>query len=116
MSLHMQSQMIRPGKCAFTKSALKRPISRMLSIMSGQLIRPGKFPATAFPVALVRFLPRVRSQMCFQMRGFSVGFDAASISTGMGGHLFPSPSSSTPLWFGWGNLRRYWGCPICRSP
>ena len=46
--------------------------SSMLTIVTGQLIRSGKLPATTFPRAFIRLLSRVRPLVGLQVRTLGV--------------------------------------------
>ncbi len=88
MSFHMQRQLIRSWKCPFAKSALKRPVSSVFPVMSGQFIRSGEFPTTSLVIADVRLLTSVCSQMGLQVTRLCVRLDASWMSAVMN-HLFP---------------------------
>ena len=79
--LHVQGKMVWPRKGTFTQSALERSVSRMFSGMSGQLVRSGEFPPTAFPSTDVGLLARMCPLVSFQVTGFGVGFGAAFLRT-----------------------------------
>lgn len=52
----MQGQVVRAGERALTQMALERPVARVFSEMTRQLIGTGEFPSASLPVTVVRFL------------------------------------------------------------
>ena len=72
MSFHVKGQVITSGKSSFTQVALEGLHARVLSVVSGQLVRPGKLPVTAVPGAGVRLLARVRSLVRLQVGALGV--------------------------------------------
>lgn len=56
MAFLVQGEVIRAREGAITVRALERLYSCVFPKVTGQLIRAGKLPRTAFPHALVRFL------------------------------------------------------------
>lgn len=62
MPLHVQGQMIRSGEGSLAQVALKRPVSRVFSVVTRQLVRPGELPSTTFPTAMVGFLTCERNR------------------------------------------------------
>lgn len=51
----VQRQMVGPGKTPLAVATLERFGAGVLAVMAGQLVRPGKAPAAADPLAFVRF-------------------------------------------------------------
>ena len=93
----MQTEMIAPREGPFAEMALERPVARVFAVVARQFVRSREFPAAAFPVAVVRFLPSVRPQMRLQMRGFGVGLGAAGMRTSVRRRPLPAPSAASPL-------------------
>lgn len=54
--LHVESEMVRAGESPLAEVALEGPMPCVLAVVAGQLIRASKFPATAFPGAVVGLL------------------------------------------------------------
>ena len=81
----------------------------MFSVMSGQLIGTGEFPAAAFPAAKIRFFARVSPQVGLQVTGFGVGFQTTFVGTSVNGDLFLAPAPSTPLFEGYSRWGRALG-------
>jgi len=75
--------MIGSREGPLAESALERPISGVLPVVAGELIRSGEFPPASLPGALIRLLPRVRPQMGFKMRRFRVRLGASGMRTGV---------------------------------
>lgn len=48
--------MVGAGESPLTEVALEGPVPCVLAVVAGQLVRAGKFPATAFPGAVVGLL------------------------------------------------------------
>lgn len=71
VSLHVESQVIRPGKAPFTMTALEWFGSGMLPKVSGQFIRSCKSPFTSFPWTLVWFLS---CNISFQFHSHTISF------------------------------------------
>lgn len=57
MSLHVQSEVVRPGKGPVALLALERPVARVFPVVARELVGAGELPAAALPVAVVRLLP-----------------------------------------------------------
>ena len=79
VALHVQSQVIGAREGSLAHLTLEGPVSGVLPIMAGQLVRSGKFPSAILPGALVRLLARVGPQMSLQVRRFGVGFRATGV-------------------------------------
>lgn len=54
--LHVEGEVVGAGESPLTEVALEGPVPCVLAVVAGQLIRAGKFPATAFPGAVVGLL------------------------------------------------------------
>ena len=52
--------------------------------MPGELVRPGKPPATVLPLTDVRLLPCVGPQVGLQVAGLGVGLPTPGVVTGVG--------------------------------
>jgi len=50
----VQRQMVGPGETSLAVATLERFGASVLAVMAGQLVRPGKAPAAADPLAFVR--------------------------------------------------------------
>ena len=87
MPFQVECQVVRSGEGPLTHSTLERFVAGVLSHVPGQLIRAGKLPAAVFPVADVRLLPRVSSQVGFQVTGLSIAFPTSRMVTGVVGKL-----------------------------
>ena len=59
MSLHVEGKMVRSGEGSLAQAAVEGPVPCVLAEVAGQLIRPGKLPATALPRAQVWLLTSV---------------------------------------------------------
>ena len=92
--------MIRSAESSLTKFALKRFVPRVFPRVSAQLVRSCKPPATIFPGADERFLPRVSSQVSFQVRGFRISFATSGERTSVDQNFLGDPSPP-PLDLGW---------------
>ena len=64
--------MVTPGKSSIAEVALEWLAAGVLPVVAGQLIRPGKSPATSGPGAGVRLLASVRALVRLQVRAFCV--------------------------------------------
>ena len=98
VSFHVQSKVIWSWKSSFTKSTLKRAVPCMFPVVSGQLIRPSKFPSTALIMTNIRFFSSMCPLMGLQVAGFGVRFVTSVIRTGMD-NLFPFCPCSLFSWF-----------------
>lgn len=65
VALHVQRQVVGAGEAAVAHHALERLGTRVLPVVAGQLIRPGKPPVAALPGALVGLLARMSPQVSF---------------------------------------------------
>lgn len=82
--------------------ALEWSVTCVFSVMAGKFIRSCKLPSASLPVAMVRFLSSVRSQMSFEMRTLGVGLPASRMRTGVCGGALPPPGATTfPSDHGW---------------
>ena len=72
MSFHVQGQVVTSGEWSWAQVALEWFLTSVFSIVPGQLIRSGKFPAATFPWAGVGFLTCVSPFVSFQMRALGV--------------------------------------------
>lgn len=54
--LHVEGKVVGTGESPLAEVALEGPVPCVLAVVAGQLIRAGKFPATAFPGAVVGLL------------------------------------------------------------
>ena len=77
VAFHVQSQVIGAGEGAFTKPALKRSITGVFAVVTGQFIGTGELPSATLPGALVGFFTRVRPQVSLQVRRFRVRLGAS---------------------------------------
>lgn len=76
--LHVQSQVIGPGEGPLAEVALERPVSSVLSVMTGELVGPCEFPPTSFPTAVIRFFTCRNKRTCSWVSGhFNVNSDAS---------------------------------------
>lgn len=57
MSLHVESEVVRPGKGPVALLALEGSVARVFSVVARQLVRACELPAAALPVAVVWLLP-----------------------------------------------------------
>lgn len=62
MSLHVQGQVVRPGKGPVALLTLEGSVARVLPVVARELVGAGELPAAALPVAVVRLLPWKRRQ------------------------------------------------------
>ena len=99
VAFHVQSQVIGAGEGAFTKPALKRSITGVFAVVTGQFIGTGELPSATLPGALVGFFTRVRPQVSLQVRRFRVRLGAAGLRARVDDNtaLAPSPTASGPL-------------------
>lgn len=65
VALHVQRQVVGAGEAAVAHHALERLGTRVLPVVAGQLVRPGKPPVAALPGALVGLLARMSPQVSF---------------------------------------------------
>lgn len=56
VALHVQREVVGAGEAAVAHHALERLGTRVLSVVAGQLVRPGKPPVAALPGTLVGLL------------------------------------------------------------
>lgn len=54
--LHVEGEVVGAGESPLAEVALEGPVPCVLAVVTGQLVGAGKFPATAFPGAVVRLL------------------------------------------------------------
>ena len=57
VSLHVEGEVVGPREGPVAHDALEGLRPRVLSVVAGQLVRPGESPLTLGPVAFVRLLP-----------------------------------------------------------
>lgn len=62
VTLHVQCQVIGAGKAAFADLTLEGLSTRVLAVMTSQLVRTGKAPLTFRPLTAIRFLPWERKE------------------------------------------------------
>merc|ERR1719242_1843167 len=67
--------------------AVERFVSRVFSLVPGQLVRPGEPPATVLPLTHVGFLPGVGPEVSLEVAGLGVRLAAARVVAGVGGTL-----------------------------
>ena len=72
MSLHVQTEVVTPGKGPVTQVALEGFAASVFPQVSGQLVRAGKLPVAAFPAAEVGLLSSVGPLVSFQVTALSV--------------------------------------------
>ena len=72
MSFHVQRQVVTSGERSCAQVTLERLLTRVLPIVSGQLVRPGELPLAAFPRTLVRLLARVSPLVSLQVGALGV--------------------------------------------
>lgn len=77
MALHVQRQVIGPGKAPVAVSALERFRARVLPVVARQLVAAGEAPLAALPRALVRFFACMRPLVRLQVRTLGVDLLAA---------------------------------------
>lgn len=77
----MQREVVGAGEAAVAHHALERLGTRVLPVVAGQLVRPGKPPVAALPGTLVGLLTRMSPQVSFQMRRLCINFCATIIIT-----------------------------------
>ena len=87
MPFQVEGQVVRSGEGPLTHSTLKRFVAGVLSHVPGELVRAGELPATVFPVADVRLLPCMSSQVGFQVTGLGVAFPTSRMVTSVIGKL-----------------------------
>lgn len=75
----VQRQMVGPGETSLAVATLERFGASVLAVMAGQLVRPGKAPAAADPLAFVRLFAGMRSEVSFQVRTLRVHLLTAGI-------------------------------------
>jgi len=61
----VQRQMVGPRETSLAVATLEWFGASVLAVMAGQLIRPGKAPATTDPFAFVRFFAGMRPEVSF---------------------------------------------------
>ena len=81
MPLEVQGQVVGPGECPLTHTALERPVPGVLPRVAGQLIGPGKLPPAALELAEIGLLPSVSTLMGLEVAGLGVCLGAALIGT-----------------------------------
>jgi len=84
--------MVGPGKGSLTMRALEGLDASVLPHVPSQLVRPGKLPAAALPVALVGLLPRVGPLVRLEVGALRVHFAAARVAAAV--------NSLVALWLG----------------
>ncbi len=75
--------MIRTSKSTITVLTFERFNSSVLTIVTGELVRTGKLPITAFPCTFVGFFAGVGALVGFEVRALGIDFGTARISTTM---------------------------------
>lgn len=96
VALHVKSEVVRSGEGPVAHLALEGPVSRVLPVVTGELVRPGKLPAAILPRALVRLLTCVRPQVGLQVRRFGVGLGASFVIARVSWEPLPPPGSPPP--------------------
>jgi len=74
MSLEMESQVVGATKASVAVATFERLRSRVLAVVSGQLVRPGEPPLAALPGTSVRLLTCMCSLVSFQVGALRVDF------------------------------------------
>lgn len=97
MSFHVQTKVIASRKRSLAQMALKRPVAGVLPVMTGKFVGPRELPAASFPVAVVRLLSRVSSQMRLEMRRLGVGLGAPGMRASVRRRPLPTPSAPSAL-------------------
>lgn len=77
--LLVQRQMVGPGETSLAVATLEWFGASVLAVMAGQLVRPGKAPAAADPLAFVRLFAGMRPEVGFQVRTLRVHLLTARI-------------------------------------
>lgn len=96
VSLHVQSQVVWAREGSLAEHTLVRFLTRVLAVVTCQLIRAGKFPAAALPWTVVRLFTCVGAKVSLEVRALGVGLAAAGVFTAVDGwSLFPRSSSAT---------------------
>lgn len=72
MSLHVQTEVVTPGKGPVTQVALEGFAASVFPQVSGQLVRAGKLPVAAFPAAEVGLLSSVGPLVGLQVAALGV--------------------------------------------
>lgn len=62
VSLHVQGQVVGPGEGPVAQVALEGPVTRVLAVVAGKLVRARELPAAAVPVAMIRLLTYGRKE------------------------------------------------------
>lgn len=62
MTFHMKGEMVGPGEGTFAQVALEGSVSGVLAEVTGQFIRTGELPPTAFPTAVIGLLAYERRE------------------------------------------------------
>lgn len=60
--LHVQGQVVRPGKGPVAQVALEGPVTCVLAVVAGKLVGARELPAAAVPVAMIRLLACSREE------------------------------------------------------
>jgi len=88
MSFHVQGKVVTPCKTALAHFAFERLCTRVLPIMPGQLVRPGKLIVTLWPLAGVRLFPCVNSLVGLEVGALGVDLVAARKVAMVGSSFF----------------------------
>ena len=84
VTFHVKRKVVRAGERPITVQAMERFGTCMLAEVPRQLIRAGKSPVAAFPVAGVRFFPGVGTLVSLEVRRFRVDLVTALEVAAMG--------------------------------
>ncbi len=90
----MQRQVVTSRKRSVTLATFERFMPSVLSHMPSQLIRPGKFPGTTPPWALIGLLSSVCPEVGLQVRTFGVDLATTRKDTAM--HFLRSALKGLP--------------------
>ena len=72
VSLHVETEMVTPGKSPITEVTFEWFHSCVFPVMSRQLIRSSKLPVTTLPATAVRLLTSVRPLVGLQVAALRV--------------------------------------------
>lgn len=89
--------MVRAGEGALAEVALERPVSRVFPEVTGQLIRPGKLPATAFPVTVVGLFTCVCPHVGLEVGALGVRFATTRELAAVRRGALPGPRPAASL-------------------
>ena len=88
--------MVGASKGALTQLTFEGALSRMFTVMAGELVRPGKLPAAALPAAVVGFLTSVGTEVSLEVRALGVHLLAILIGAGVDDGALLGPGASAP--------------------